>query len=54
MEKENQEPPEGWPRNPIFNAPGDVPGPPVQFGPPIEPTTVKSGEGFYRNWFTGE
>ena len=44
--EENQEPPEGWPRNPIFNAPGDVPGPPVQFGPPVEPTTVKSGEGF--------
>ena len=44
--EENQEPPEGWPRNPIFNGPGDVPGPPVQFGPPIEPTTVKPGEGF--------
>lgn len=44
--EENQEPPEGWPRNPVFNAPGDVPGPPVQFGPPIEPTTVKAGEGF--------
>jgi RHS repeat-associated protein len=44
--EENQEPPEGWPRNPIFNAPGDVPGPPVQFGPPIEPTTVKAGQGF--------
>lgn len=44
--EENQEPPEGWPRNPIFNAPGDVPGPPVQFGPPIEPTTVQAGEGF--------
>ncbi|PBJ11905.1 T6SS effector amidase Tae4 family protein [Flavobacterium sp. ACN6] len=44
--EENQEPPEGWPRNPIFNAPGDVPGPPVQFGPPVEPTTVKGGEGF--------
>ena len=44
--EENQEPPEGWPRNPIFNGPGDVPGPPVQFGPPIEPGTVKPGEGF--------
>ena len=44
--EENQEPPEGWPRNPIFNAPSDVPGPPVQFGPPVEPTTVKPGEGF--------
>jgi len=44
--EENQEPPEGWPRNPVFNAPGDVPGPPVQFGQPIEPTTVKAGEGF--------
>lgn len=44
--EENQEPPEGWPRNPIFNAPGGVPGPPVQFGPPVEPETVKSGEGF--------
>ncbi|MDQ6531927.1 RHS repeat-associated core domain-containing protein [Flavobacterium sp. LHD-85] len=29
-----------------FNAPGDVAGPPVQFGPPVEPTTVKGGEGF--------
>ena len=44
--EENQEPPEGWPRNPVFNALGDVPGPPVQFGPPVEPTTVESGEGF--------
>ena len=44
--EENQEPPEGWPRNPIFNALGDVPGPPVQFGPPVEPATVKPGEGF--------
>ncbi|MEO8795003.1 MAG: SpvB/TcaC N-terminal domain-containing protein, partial [Daejeonella sp.] len=44
--EENQEPPEGWPRNPVFNAPGDVPGPPVQFGPPIETATVKAGEGF--------
>jgi RHS repeat-associated protein len=44
--EENQEPPEGWPRNPVFNAPGDVPGPPVQFGPPVEPETVKAGEGF--------
>ena len=44
--EENQEPPEGWPRNPVFNAPGDVPGPPVQFGPPVEPATVTAGEGF--------
>ncbi|WP_295094391.1 RHS repeat-associated core domain-containing protein [uncultured Flavobacterium sp.] len=44
--EENQEPPEGWPRNPVFNVPGDVPGPPVQFGPPVEPETVKAGEGF--------
>lgn len=44
--EENQEPPEGWPRNPVFNEPGDVPGPPVQFGPPVEPETVKAGEGF--------
>jgi len=44
--EENREPPEGWPRNPVFNAPGDVPGPPVQFGPPVEPTTVMPGEGF--------
>jgi RHS repeat-associated protein len=44
--EENQEPLEGWPRNPIFNAPGDVPGPPVQFGPPVEPETIKAAEGF--------
>jgi len=44
--EENQEPPGGWPRNPVFNAPGDVPGSPVQFGPPVEPETVTAGEGF--------
>ena len=44
--EENQEPPEGWPRNPVFNAPGDVPGPPVQFGPPVEPEAVEAAEGF--------
>jgi RHS repeat-associated protein len=44
--EENQEPPEGWPRNPVFNAPGDVPGPPVQFGPAVEPATVQAAEGF--------
>ncbi|SHF86625.1 hypothetical protein SAMN05444396_102146 [Flavobacterium segetis] len=44
--EENQEPPEGWPRNPIFNKPGGVPGPPVQFGPPINPETVQAAEGF--------
>jgi len=44
--EENQEPPEGWPRNPIFNKPGGVPGPPVQFGPPINPETVQPAEGF--------
>nr|WP_244533936.1 RHS repeat-associated core domain-containing protein [Flavobacterium micromati] len=43
---ENQEPPEGWPRNPIFNKPGGVPGPPVQFGPPVKPETVQAAEGF--------
>ncbi|ELY2018477.1 hypothetical protein SL053_002405, partial [Flavobacterium psychrophilum] len=46
---ENQEPPQGWPRQPVFNAPNDVPGPPVQFGPPITPTDVKAGEGFVGN-----
>jgi RHS repeat-associated protein len=44
--QENQPPPEGWPRNPIFNAPGDVPGPPVQYGDPVKPDTVKPGSGF--------
>ncbi|MET3012853.1 RHS repeat domain-containing protein, partial [Flavobacterium psychrophilum] len=29
--------------------PNDVPGPPVQFGPPITPTDVKAGEGFVGN-----
>ncbi|EKT3958572.1 hypothetical protein NTJ28_002588, partial [Flavobacterium psychrophilum] len=38
-----------WPRQPVFNAPNDVPGPPVQFGPPITPTDVKAGEGFVGN-----
>ncbi|WP_242653612.1 RHS repeat domain-containing protein, partial [Flavobacterium psychrophilum] len=46
---ENQEPPQGWPRQPVFNTPNDVPGPPVQFGPPITPTDVKAGEGFVGN-----
>ncbi|QRE04062.1 RHS repeat-associated core domain-containing protein [Flavobacterium psychrophilum] len=46
---ENQEPPQGWPRQPVFNAPNDVPGPPVQFGPPITPADVKAGEGFVGN-----
>ncbi|MBV7440104.1 hypothetical protein KRX57_01585 [Weeksellaceae bacterium TAE3-ERU29] len=46
---QNQEPPEGWPRAPKFNEPGDVPGPPVQFGPPIKPETVEGGYGFKDN-----
>ena len=44
--KENQEPPNGWPRYPTFNAPGDVPGPPVQYGAPVTSQTVQSGSGF--------
>ncbi|MDR0227559.1 MAG: hypothetical protein LBI72_00610 [Flavobacteriaceae bacterium] len=44
--KENQEPPQGWPRNPRFNEKGDVPGPPAQFGPPVSPEKVEAGEGF--------
>ena len=46
---QNQEPPEGWPRPPKFNPPGDVPGPPVQFGEPIKPETAQGGFGFIPN-----
>ena len=46
---QNQEPPEGWPRPPKFNPPGDVPGPPVQFGEPISPDTAQGGFGFIPN-----
>ena len=37
------------PRPPKFNEPGDVPGPPVQYGDPITPQTVKAGYGFIDN-----
>ena len=47
--RQDQEPPEGWPRPPKFNEPGDVPGPPVQYGDPITPQTVKAGYGFIDN-----
>ncbi|MCK0203251.1 hypothetical protein MWN41_09525 [Ornithobacterium rhinotracheale] len=46
---QDQEPPEGWPRPPKFNEPGDVPGPPVQFGDPVKPETVEGGFGFKDN-----
>ena len=47
--RQDQEPPEGWPRPPKFNEPGNVPGPPVQYGDPITPQTVKAGYGFVPN-----
>ena len=47
--RQDQEPPEGWPRPPKFNKPGDVPGPPVQYGDPITPQTVKAEYGFIDN-----
>ncbi len=46
---QNQEPPEGWPRPPKFNEPGDVPGPPVQFGEAITNANVKAGFNFIPN-----
>ncbi len=46
---QNQEPPEGWPRPPKFNDPGDVPGPPVQFGEAITNANVKAGYGYIPN-----
>ena len=46
---QNQEPPEGWPRPPKFNPPGDVPGPPIQFGEPISPDTAQGGFSFIPN-----
>ncbi len=42
----NDEPPLGWPRNPVVNEPGDVPGPPVQFGPEITSADLEGGYGF--------
>ena len=47
--RQDQEPPEGWPRPPKFNEPGDVPGPPIQYGDPITPQTVKAGYDFIDN-----
>ena len=47
--RQDQELPEGWPRPPKFNEPGDVPGPLVQYGDPITPQTVKAGYGFIDN-----
>jgi RHS repeat-associated protein len=44
---ESDLPPEGWPRYPVFNAPGDVPGPPVQFGPPQKPEDTTANAGFF-------
>ncbi len=38
--------PDNWPRAPIKNKPGDVPGPPVQYGPPIDPSKVEPGYGY--------
>ncbi|PTD16582.1 RHS repeat domain-containing protein [Flavobacterium columnare] len=46
---QNQETPEGWPRQPVFNPPGNVPGPPIQFGDPIKPADVTAGDGFVGN-----
>ncbi|MCK0203072.1 RHS repeat-associated core domain-containing protein [Ornithobacterium rhinotracheale] len=46
---QDQEPLEGWPRPPKFNEPGDVPGPPVQYGPPVKPETAEGGFGFKDN-----
>ncbi|MDD1524988.1 RHS repeat domain-containing protein [Riemerella anatipestifer] len=46
---QDQEPPEGWPRPPKFNEPGDVPGPPVQYGDPVKPDNVKGGFGYVDN-----
>ncbi len=46
---QNQEPPEGWPRPPKFNDPGDVPGPPVQFGEAITNANVRAGYGYIPN-----
>ena len=47
--RQDQEPPEGWPRPPKFNKPGDELGPLVQYGDPITPQTVKAGYGFIDN-----
>ncbi len=46
---QDQEPPEGWPRPPKFNEPGDVPGPPVQYGEAITNNNVKTVFNFIPN-----
>ncbi len=42
----NYDIPDNWPRPPIKNKPGDVPGPPVQYGPAVDPNNVEPGYGF--------
>ncbi len=36
----NYDIPDNWPRPPVKNPPGDVPGPPVQYGPPVNPDQI--------------
>ncbi len=42
----NYDIPDNWPRPQVKNPPGDVPGPPVQYGPPVNPDQVEPGYGF--------
>jgi RHS repeat-associated protein len=43
---ENNEPPLGWPKVPVFNQPGDVPGPPIKWGDPVTNDNVEAGWGY--------
>ncbi len=42
----NYDIPDNWPQPPVKNQPGDVPGPPVQYGPAVNPEAVAPGYGF--------
>ncbi|MDR1876217.1 MAG: RHS repeat-associated core domain-containing protein [Flavobacteriaceae bacterium] len=43
---ESNEPPLGWPKVPVFNQPGDVPGPPIKWGDPVTNDNVEAGWGY--------
>jgi RHS repeat-associated protein len=43
---ESNEPPLGWTKVPVFNQPGDVPGPPIKWGDPVTNDNVEAGWGY--------
>ena len=42
----NYDIPANWPRPPVKNQPGNVPGPPVMYAPPVNPQAVEPGYGY--------